>query len=123
MFNVLDGECKLLQFNIEKDLTKRHYDNYGIVAEYIQETDTKIMKHVIKAPLYLRDFPVIEITYEPLYYDSSNTNIKVDLGFGELKCAEIISTVIEEKTKKMTIQEIEKALGHKIKIIGGTSND
>ena len=47
----------------------------------------------------------------------------VDIGFGELYMHEssdghrLTRTVLEHKTKEMTLSEIEKKLGHKVKII------
>jgi hypothetical protein len=50
----------------------------------------------------------------------------IDFGFGELRVLptkdngkEVLFTerVIEEKTKEMTLEEIEKKLGHKVKIV------
>ena len=47
----------------------------------------------------------------------------INLGFGDLKLIRsnsghvLTETIIEHKTKEMTLSEIEKKLGHKIKII------
>ena len=46
-----------------------------------------------------------------------------DIGFGEMRLApddkgnEFTVTVVETKTKEMTLKEIEKKLGHKVKIV------
>jgi hypothetical protein len=48
----------------------------------------------------------------------------IDIGFGELKIIPdkkdsfLVIEVVETKTKEMTIEEIEKILGHKVKIVG-----
>lgn len=58
--------------------------------------------------------------YPPRFSISVNSvgDRMIDLGFGELPCVgETTCEVIEEKEQIMTLDEIEKKLGYKIKLV------
>lgn len=68
-------------------------------------------------PLYFRDKPLLEFNVDSEYGFVKST---VDLGFGELefdKKTKITEERIVTTKKKMTVEEIEKALGYKVEII------
>ena len=68
----------------------------------------------------IRDLP-ITIYSHPVFIFSSNITCEIDLGFGSLKFYPGITSYeirrIHTVTKEMTIDEIEKELGYKIKIV------
>ena len=107
---------------------------YYLHAEYIKEDDRKTSRLIIpKIHLPI----VMEPTIGQTYYDSWNHPVKVEvnLGFGSLIAEKgdvfdpredrsvdafdvfFAEYPIETKTKKMTLSEIEKKLGHKIELI------
>ena len=66
----------------------------------------------------IRDLPITIKSYPDF---SSNITCEIDLGFGSLKFYPGITSYeinrIHTATKEMTIEEIEKKLGYKIKIV------
>lgn len=101
----------------KKTNSRRHY----LSATYIQETDAKIERITILKI----DLPVAYFT-EPVMTFTANClgpTVFIDMGFGDLAIHQVdgkfytIDT-IKEKTVDMTMAEIEKKLGHKIRIIG-----
>lgn len=110
---------KLKEISIERKNGKYFSGQYYICAKYEEDSDACIREHVITAPLCLSSCPSVDI-------DTSIYNVEpmvsVDLGFGYLENAKIETKIIKEKEKEMTIEEIEKALGHKIKIVGEQKN-
>ena len=118
----------------ELELYKAGDGRYYLCAEYTKEYDRKISRFIIpKIYLPTSSYPSIERTY----YDSWNRPVEVgiDLGFGVLtaKKGDVFDPredrsvdafdvfyaeyTMENKTKKMTLSEIEKELGHKIELI------
>ena len=106
-------------------------DGYYLHAEYEKEDDDKITRTIIpKIKLPVMHYPFIE-SYERLCGIGCN----IDLGFGTLTALRgdvsdprndkmcdatdvfYASYVIKTKTKKMTLSEIEKILGHKIELV------
>ena len=68
----------------------------------------------------IRDLPITIKPY-PVQNFSSNISCEIDLGFGSLNFYPGITSYeirrIHTVTKEMTIEEIEKELGYKIKIV------
>ena len=115
-----------------KDLKLYKEDNrYYLHAEYEKEDDDKITRTIIpKIELPVMHYPYIE-NYEGL----CGIRCNIDLGFGTLSALRgdvsdprngktcdatdvfYASYVIKTKTKKMTLSEIEKELGHKIELV------
>lgn len=101
-------------------------DKEGLIEEvylylkYLQETEKGIYEHKyehILLPIKTNDLPVIKpglICINPMLRD-----FVLDAGFGDcaFRTKDHTVRVIEEKTKEMTLDEIEKALGHKVKIV------
>lgn len=72
------------------------------------------------------DIPKMHLRVDPRYVaiKYEDDRAYADIGFGYVPliptgrdCHYFTETVIEEKTKEMTLDEIEKKLGHKVKII------
>ena len=115
-----------------KDLKLYKEDNrYYLHAEYEKEDDDKITRTIIpKIELPVMHYPYIE-NYEGL----CGIRCNIDLGFGTLSALRgdvsdprngktcnatdvfFANYVIKTKTKKMTLSEIEKELGHKIELV------
>ena len=115
-----------------KDLKLYKEDNrYYLHAEYEKEDDDKITRTIIpKIELPIMHYPFIE-SYDGL----CGIRCNIDLGFGTLtalrgdvsdprngKTGNVTDVfyanyVIKTKTKKMTLSEIEKILGHKIELV------
>ena len=108
-------------------------DRYYLYAEYEKEDDDKITRTIIpKIELPVMHYPYIE-NYEGL----CGIKCDIDLGFGSLtalrgdvsyprngKMCDVTNVFyvnyvkkIKTKTKKMTLSEIEKKLGHKIELV------
>ena len=97
--------------------------NYFLDLTYQHEDDKAIYETNIPR-VYL---PLSEHGFEYWSFDvgcHTNKEHAINLGFGELRLlkdkngAVFTTAIVEEKTKEMTIEEIEKALGHKVKIVG-----
>lgn len=95
--------------SIDKDLKA---NTYYIHVEYEDDNNENVRKHTITAPLYFQD-PVIDLS---TFDDVADTH-SIDVGCFVLKDAHIKTDIIKVKEKEMTVEDIEKALGHKVKII------
>lgn len=93
------------------NISYKHTDSEGNV-DIISITDL---------PIPIRDIPTVD--FHVSHYDGNTKSI--DLGFGRLDFRPGITRQetrrIHTATKEMTIDEIELALGHKVKIVGGTN--
>lgn len=98
-------------------------DSFYINAEYeVTDSFGNVYEYRIKRlPMPIFDDPRDDqgdmYAYSDHYYKYDRY---INLGFGNLRCTP--ETVVETKlvhstTKKMTIKEIEKALGHKVEIV------
>lgn len=101
----------------EKTNSRRYY----LSATYIRETDAKIERITIpkiNLPVAYFTEPVMTFTEDCL-----GPTVFIDMGFGDLaiqQTNDVFYTLdtIKEKTVDMTVAEIEKKLGHKIRIVG-----
>lgn len=98
-------------------------EEYHLVIKYLNEDDCKISS--IKYDIVLNDYnlfllPHIEQNIVDTCGHFNKYEYSIDFGFGAIKPSnlEVIKEVVEYKTKEMTIEEIEKELGHKVKIVG-----
>lgn len=101
-------------------------DKEGLIEEvylylkYLQETEKGIYEHKyehILLPIKTNDLPVIKPGL--ICFNSMLRDFVLDAGFGDcaFRTEDHTVRVLEEKTKEMTLDEIEKALGHKVKIV------
>lgn len=112
---------ELTDFKIEKNCEN---DMYYICARYKVEDDNKVDELILKyGPLNLLNFPDItqSITTDVpashcVWY---REDWIIDFGFGKIdgKIDSVEVNTLEYKTKDMTIEEIEKKLGHKVRIV------
>lgn len=98
----------LTDLKLQKDSDGHYY----LSAKYRIETEHRVKECI---------FPKILLPtcHAPLILMSTNDNERqIDLGFGEMPCpVPPIEKVIEEKVEELTVEEIEKRIGHKIKIV------
>ena len=110
-------------------------DKEGLIEEvylylkYLQETEKGIYEHKyehILLPIKTNDLPVIKpglMCINPMLgdfvLDAGFGDFVLDAGFGDcaFRTKDHTVRVLEEKSKEMTLDEIEKALGHKVKIV------
>lgn len=109
----MDSSSKLEIESIELEKVKNKYDkdDYFMNVSMIIEDKYKKLRYTTKLQLELKP-------------DETSINISrwgsttVNLGFGELPCVgEPKIDVILEKKQDMTLEEIEKKLGYKIRIV------
>lgn len=94
-------------------------EGYFLTAKYLSEDNHRVTEITIpKIRLPLRNYPSTECEI-----GVCGTHHRVDLGFGMLpmclddKLGYFIEKVIEEKVTEMTLAEVEKKLGYKVKIV------
>lgn len=109
-------------------------DNYFAKAVYRFEDEKGIWEETypkIRLPIAQYSIPVVNHTETSNYHGVHIINATINLGFGELPLEETDKYIlaerrlVKEKVHDMTIAEIEKKLGYKIKIVGdkGENND
>lgn len=109
------------KIELKKFETVKDGDRYYINAKYEVTDDygniyERIYDHI---PLDVCSIhtPIIGKENDMIYSGIATT---VDFGFGELVCnrkTKFEEHLIYEATKEMTLEEIEKKLGHKVKIV------
>lgn len=93
---------------------------YALDATWVIETPERIQElHIPRIWLPIKNHVMISSDSDYLYGDMKH---KADIGFGYQNIGFSNSqaytlTTIKEKTKEMTLAEIEKKLGHKVKIV------
>lgn len=104
-----------------KDL-KLNKDEYGyyLTAVYIEENDKGIYEHTVPhIDLPISNYPSIETTFG----DYIRPEQLIDIGFGKLNMGKdergraSVTRTIKEKVHDLTIGEIEKKLGYKVRIV------
>lgn len=113
-------KSKLYHLELHKDKV-----GYYLSATYTKEDDHRISEvYLPKIRMALHQAPaVIVCTEEKPYSMGHITRQYVDIGFGKVLLEEgkdgyaYIERVIEEKTTEMTLAEVEKKLGYKVKIV------
>lgn len=114
----LNHKVDLVDVELHKDETS----GYCVGVTYRIETPEQIRE--LRIPnIRLRINPhelTIKTWHEEYGYDSG---VVADVGFGECEVREdqnrhyYTDAIIKTKTKEMTLEEIEKKLGHKVKIV------
>lgn len=103
---------------------------FYITAKYDVETDADIrVVEIKKVPLPLNDIPVVmEEGAEMLFFDNEPRyalpyDIFADIGYGKIRMpamhtAQVYTeTVVSQKVQELTLEEIEKKLGFKVKVV------
>lgn len=117
------AKTHLEKLELHEEITDKRTNSrrYYLSATYIRETDAKIERITIpKIDLPVEYFtePVMTLTEDCL-----GPTVFINMGFGDLAIQQangVFHTIetIKEKTVDMTMAEIEKKLGHKIRIVG-----
>ena len=111
-----------IKVDLENLTLNKDKDGYFLSVEYRTETAADIRKIRIpnmRLPINTHWFMM---SHERGFYDW-DTFTACDIGFGHMRLdsdkngCQWYCEIIEEKTKEMTLEEIEKKLGHKVKIV------
>ena len=113
-----DGKVTLKKVKLVKD------GGYGYALDitWTVETPERVQElHIPRVWLPIKSEAIcISYNHDYLY---GGTRRRIDIGFGPLPVGfdnaepEYTLTTIKEKTQEMTLEEIEKKLGHKVKIV------
>ena len=88
-----------------------------IVVTYEEERKNGLYRRIVSIPIIFSDYvPIISRDFSPL------NEASVNLGFGSMKILsankiEVKDILIKERVEELTIEDIEKQLGYKIKIV------
>ena len=114
----LNHKIDLIDVKLRKDESL----GYCIGVTYRIETPEQIRE--VRIPKIQLRINHHEFTMKTWYEEYGfDTGVVADVGFGECEVCEsqrgdyYTDTIIETKTKEMTLEEIEKKLGHKVKIV------
>jgi hypothetical protein len=113
--NGKDRKITIKNVKLRKDMY-----GYSLDMTYTVETPEEISElHIPRVMLPISNKDIV-INCEFDYYGGSLYT--ADVGFGECRVLEsdgeyFTLKTIETKTKEMTLEEIEKKLGHKVKIV------
>ena len=117
-FNKHDYKVDLIDVKLRKDESL----GYCIGVVYRIETPEQIRE--LRIPKIRLGINPHELNIKTWYEEYGFGNgVVADVGFGECEVYEgqrghyYTDTIIETKTKEMTLEEIEKKLGHKVKIV------
>ena len=89
-----------------------------IVFTYEKKKKNGLYRRIVSIPIIFSDYvPIISRDFSPL-----NNEASVNLGFGSMKILsanriEVKDILIKERVEELTIEDIEKQLGYKIKIV------
>ena len=108
---LVDIKVNKEDMGVTLDLTYEYTDVIGNVHEHV----------ITRVPLPLYFNPInIETKFE-FFSDLYHHGRTIDVGYGDVYLFEdsiVKDRIIKYAEKEMTIEEIEKKLGHKVKIVG-----
>ena len=120
-FNYSNNRKEGRKVDLQSCKFKKDMQGYSLDLTYLIETPCEIQKlHIprLMLPLHGKD---VRISVDRQYY--SDILYTADIGFGNCRMllddqgAAFTIETVETKTKEMTLEEIEKKLGHKVKIV------
>lgn len=124
------GECFYLKdLQLYKDKDEYNIERYYLKAIY--EKVTKYKKERVTIPKILLPVNTGEPIIKQEISDNRYSDNTIDIGFGYLPVqydiieprnmtkGTMLIEVLEEYPQKMTMEEIEKRLGHKVEIVSG----
>lgn len=126
---IKENKCELKNLELIQDEKTKKY--YLSAVFRIEDKFTIKELTVPRIALDIKDSPIINETTEPLPGQSWYPYYKamyIDMGFGSLRLESAtvkgyagnmyyLMKTIEEKTQELTLSEIEKKLGYKIKLV------
>lgn len=105
-----DTSCDIENLQLIKEDNEYYLSLSMLVDSRFQ---TGRFKAIAKLPITPSKFTISEN-----YNRWGNKNTTINLGFGDLQCVGgVIYEIIKEKEQTMTLAEIEKKLGYKIKLV------
>lgn len=116
------GKSRFIDAEIVDDKANDSNKAKKIVVTYEEERKNGLYRRIVSIPIIFSDYapPFISTT---ISRDFSLINeASVDLGFGSMKILsaneiEVKDILIKERVEELTIEDIEKELGYKIKIV------
>lgn len=114
-------KSKFINAKIVDDKTNNSNNAKKIVVTYEEERKNGLYRCIVSIPIIFSDYAPPFIS--TISRDSSPLNeTSVNLGFGSMKILsaneiEVKDILIKERVEELTIEDIEKELGYKIKIV------
>lgn len=98
----------------------RYYLGLTYEFEDVQENVHEVYISRVPLPIYDQDIP--EIKCKSVYTMGSyiNAGHSIDVGYGDVDLPgdyTVIDTIVKYGIKEMTLEEIEKELGYKVKVV------
>lgn len=119
--DVKDASIKLTNVILRKEYNS---DEYTLDLTYTLDSPTMVQElHIPKVVIPLNTNLIKINRYDDFQCCHITQDYFVDLGFGEMRLSPDVNgaaftiKTVKEKTKEMTLEEIEKKLGHKVKIV------
>lgn len=116
------SKYELKDLQLHKETINDNAEVYYLSAIYEYEDDCAVHEVVIPRIILPINDPIIKRSHTRYTYSSSDNTI--DIGFGDLTMAWDESLgyiyydkIIEEKVYDMTLEEIEKKLGYKVRVV------
>ena len=113
-------KSKFINAKIVDDKANNSNNAKKIVVTYEEERKNGLYRRIVSLPIIFSDYaPIISTTSRDFL---SLNEASVNLGFGSMKILsaneiEVKDILIKERVEELTIEDIEKQLGYKIKII------
>ena len=116
----------LVNLELYKEENEFGGENYYLKAEYLVEEEYKTSKLTIPKIWLPINKNYLSISHGYYHNQYVIPEVTIDLGFGSLTIDKVKDKdgeycykyeVIEERAEKMTLEEIEKKLGHKIELV------
>ena len=115
-------KSKFIDAKIVDDKSNDSNKAKKIVVTYEEERKNGLYRRIVSIPIIFSDYapPFISTTISRDF--SSLNETSVNLGFGSMKILsaneiEVKDILIKERVEELTIEDIEKQLGYKIKIV------
>ena len=111
-------KSKFIDAEIVDDKSNDSNKAKKIVVTYEEERKNGLYRRIVSIPIIFSDYvPIISRDFSPL-----NNKASINLGFGSMKILsankiEVKDILIKERVEELTIEDIEKQLGYKIKIV------
>ena len=114
-------KSRFIDAKIIDDESRESNNDKKIVVTYEEEQKDGLHRRIVYIPMLFSDYPIIDISpsYETF---PPNEEAFVDLGFGSMKILSknkimVKDILVKERVEELTIEDIEKQLGYKIKIV------
>lgn len=128
---IVAGDIKDTDIKLTKAILRKEYksDEYTLDLTYTLDSPMMIKElHIPRVVIPLNTNFIKINRYDDFQHDDFQSchitqDYFVDLGFGEMRLSPDVNgaaftiKTVKEKTKEMTLEEIEKKLGHKVKIV------